>query len=118
MKIALTCRRESNTGKIDDYRLDTLYRVKYLVVYDSGTNKIKVYELTGFENVERDNKGPALADYITEKLGKIDVLGTPDHKLQIDGGDAWEENAVAGTVNDNAKDVMETLIKKYKGVVE
>lgn len=117
MKIALTCRKSDNGNKIDDYKMETLFRTSHLVMYDSVSGKVSVYALQEFERVEEGNKGPALAEYITGNIGKIDVLGTPRHKLSIDGSEdlPWKINEVAGEVNDKAKDVMESLIKKYAG---
>ena len=121
MKIALTCKMDKNTGTIEDYSLETLFRTRYILVYDSKTNKITIYELEGFKNVKQGDKGPALAQYIRNHIGKIDVLGTPDHELEVsetEENPPWKENVVAGYVNDNAKGVIETLIKKYGKEVE
>ncbi|MCK4336275.1 MAG: hypothetical protein KAT94_03730 [Candidatus Aenigmarchaeota archaeon] len=116
MKIALTCKRNKNTGTIEDYSLETLFRTRYLLVYNSETNKITIYELEGFENVKQGDKGPALAKYIRSRIGKIDVLGTPRRTLEVsetEENPPWEKNVVAGDVNNGAKGVIETLIKKY-----
>lgn len=116
MKIALICRKESDSGNISDYKLETLFRAKYILLYDTEEAKVKIYELKDFEKVGKKDKGPALAFYVENNIGKIDVLGTADHELEISGyGEKlpWKENVKAGAVNDGAQGAIERLVKKY-----